>query len=258
MKPAKWLLGVRLVLVLAVLAVVSVAWAVPTHIAVRVLSKDGKFVGDDMGVEVTIKDFESGEVLAEGLVDGGPGDSERILKQPRRRGTPISTERSAKFEATIDIDTPRRIQVVARGPLRVQGASNTVSSTQWVVPGRHLTGGDGWLLELPGFAIEILEPLAGARLSGGSATRIDVDVTPMCGCPITPGGLWDADKYEIRVLLNRGGERVDERSLPYAGKVSRFATEMMLDVGDYEAVVYAFDASNGNTGVATVRFTVSR
>lgn len=37
--------------------------------------------------------------------------------------------------------------------LAQQQSMNFVSSTQWVLPSKHITGGDAWMLELPGFAV---------------------------------------------------------------------------------------------------------
>ena len=38
--------------------------------------------------------------------------------------------------------------------------------TQWVVPGKHITGGDAWMLELPGFVVDVIAPPAPATLKG--------------------------------------------------------------------------------------------
>jgi len=78
-----------------------------------VLAKDAKFIGTGMGgVRVTITDAVSGELLAQGITEGGVGDTERIIEQPRKRGVPLATEDAAAFHATIDIDRPRRVEVL--------------------------------------------------------------------------------------------------------------------------------------------------
>jgi hypothetical protein len=139
----------------------------PTRITVRVLSRDAKFVGTTMGgAHVLIRDAQTGAVLAEGLTRGGTGDTERIMIRDRKRGVPLSTEDAARFDAVVDLREPRLLEVSVSGPAAQRQAAVRVTSSQWVVPGKHLTGGDGWLLELPGFAVDVLGPPAHMALAG--------------------------------------------------------------------------------------------
>lgn len=72
-----------------------------------------------------------------------------------------------------------------------------------------------------------------------------------------PGGMWDANKIEVAALLKHNGKRVGTLPLQYAGTPSRFTgTWTIKEAGAYEAVVYAYDAANGNTGVDRVAFNV--
>jgi len=152
---------------LVVLLTVTPTLAVPTDITVRVRAKDAKFVGDTMGgARVTIRDAETGELLAKGVTTGTTGDTSLIMKIVNPRGKPISDEKAAKFTATIDIDEPRLIEVSAYGPLANLQAANRVSATQWVVPGKHITGGDAWMIELPGFVVDVQAPPLNTKLNG--------------------------------------------------------------------------------------------
>jgi hypothetical protein len=146
-----------------------VAWAAaaqaePTRITVRVLSRDAKFVGTSMGgMRVTIRDADTGEVLAQGLTQGGTGDTQRIMRQDWKRGAALSTEGAARFATTLDLDEPRRVEITAHGPLAQPQSAGSVSVTQWLLPGKHLDQGDGVLLVLPGFAVDVLAPPVHAR-----------------------------------------------------------------------------------------------
>jgi hypothetical protein len=140
-------------------AAAPVAFAVPTEITIRVKTKDAKFLGTSMGgALVTIKDVQTGEMLAKGLTSGGTGNTERIMRTPVARGAPVSDESAAAFTTTLDIDEPRLIEVSAYGPVAELQSANRVSATQWVVPGKHITGGDAWMMELPGFVVNVLAP----------------------------------------------------------------------------------------------------
>jgi hypothetical protein len=47
---------------------------IPTHLEVRVIAKDGKYLGDDIGgALVTIYDVHTQELLARGTTSGGSG-----------------------------------------------------------------------------------------------------------------------------------------------------------------------------------------
>lgn len=231
----------------------TLAQAEPTDITVRVLSKDAKFIGTSMGgMRVTLSDAETGEVLAQGVTEGGTGNTKLLMHEEGGRRAPMADESAAKFAATLDLDTPRLIRATAYGPLGHPASAHSAGATQWVVPGRDLAGGDGWVLELPGFVVELLSPETPVvASSSGKSIALKAKVTMMCGCPITPGGLWDADGYEVTGLLYKDGKKVDETALAYAGETSLFAGDMATPrPGRYELVVYAYDPANGNTGVA--------
>jgi hypothetical protein len=70
---------------IAWLLMVAPAAAEPTQIVVRVISQDGKFVGDHTGgASITLREVKSGRVLARGVTRGGTGDTERIMEASRR------------------------------------------------------------------------------------------------------------------------------------------------------------------------------
>lgn len=245
---------------LALLAAAApAAHAEATPITVRVMSKDAKYIGSSMGgMHIVIRDAHTGAVLAQGLTQGGTGDTKRMMQDPIGRRAPLSDDKSAKFEAMLDLDVPRLIEVEAFGPLAQMQSAHKVTSTQWVVPGRGITGGDGWVLELPGFVVDVLEPPAHVKLTGVKSVGITANVTMMCGCPIEPKGLWDADKYEVKAILYRDGKAAGTFDLKYAGKTSQFAGAIPVDAaGLYDVTVYAYDPANGNTGVDRTTFIAS-
>jgi hypothetical protein len=223
-----------------------------TRVDVRVISKGAKFIGTSMGgAEITIKDADTGELLARGKTTGSTGDTAKIMQQPLKHHDPVSTEDAAVFSTTIDLHEPRRIQFSARGPLAQPQATATVSVTQWVVPGKHITGGDAMTLQMPGFVVDILNPPAHQKLSKSpKPIELKANVTMMCGCPIEPDGLWDANRFTVAAIIKRNGKKIDEVPMHYAGSASQFAAPFNVgDAGPYEITVYAYDPANGNTGV---------
>lgn len=198
------------IITLALLALATPALAVPTPVAVRVLSQGAKFIGDGMGgVEVTLTDVATGRVLQQGKVTGSTGDTARIMPGAPR-GTPMASEGVATFAATLDIKEPTEIRLTVNGPLKPAGTAVSLTTTRWLIPGQPIAG-DGWVVELPGLALT-------ARREGG---RVVADVSMLCGCPIAPGTLWDASRFRIDAWV--GDRRVP---LSFAGQTGRFAGEV--------------------------------
>ncbi len=131
--------------------------AVPTSLVIRAKSKDAKFVGTSMGgALVTVKDSDTGNVLAEGVTAGSTGNTGRIMIEPKTRYGTIS-DGAAKFETSIDISEPVLITIEIDAPL-VTKPDMIKSSTQiWLIPGKDITG-EGIIIEIPGFSVVARAP----------------------------------------------------------------------------------------------------
>ncbi len=230
-------------------ALFASAAAEPTDVSVRVIAKGAKFVGTGMGgVRIVLRDAQTDAILAEGVTAGGTGDTRRIMTDGLNRKDARWTPGAAQFTARLDLSAPTKVRVEATGPLAQAQAAVSVTSEQWVVPGHPIVGGDAWLLELPGFAVDILSPAAHSAASG--EIKIEANVVLMCGCGVSPGGLWDADGYEIKALIYRDGVEAGEVPLGYAGTTSRFEGAFAPDkTGVHRIVVVAYDEETGNTGL---------
>ncbi len=238
--------------ILIVTAAPASVLAKATDITVRVLSRDAKFVGTSMGgARITLRDADTGERLAQGVTTGGTGNTARLMHDDRGRRAELADASAAVFNTTLDLERPRRIEVEAHGPLAQPQAAQTVTATQWV-----LSGGDGWVLELPGFAVDVLAPAAHTGVARDDGpVEVRASVMMMCGCPIRPGGLWDANRYEVAMTVHHDGERMGEIELGYAGQTSRFEGEVPIEgPGVYEVIVHAHDPDTGNTGVDRTTF----
>ncbi len=229
--------------------------AVDTRLVVRVISHDAKIIGSGVGgARVTVTDLETGEVLAEGIQQGSTGDTRAIMVEPRRRGgTVYDTEGSAAFTATLPLAKPTMVEVTAEGPLGTPHAVQRASKTLLLVPGRDVTG-EGVLLELMGFTVQIIEP-AGVIPADDLAVR--ARVTMLCGCPTQPGGMWDSDKIEVIARLLDGERQVAETTLGFAGETSVYqGTFGPQRPGTYQLQILALAPAEANFGVATREITV--
>ena len=207
---------------------------------------------------VIIRDHDTDEILAKGYTEGATGNTKIIMNTPITRGKSISDDTSAKFTATLDIEEPTFIEISAYGPMAQRQSANRVSLTQWIFPGKDISAGDALVLEMPGFVVDILSPPAHLKFGGApQVVNLRANITMMCGCPIKPNGIWDANKFDITAILQRDGEKLEEVKVIYAGEVSQFSANFtILESGTYDIFVYAFDESNGNTGLDRTTFVI--
>ncbi len=247
------------VLVLAVGLLSSTSAAaktMETDITVRALSQGAKFIGSSTGgARITIRDAETGEVLDQGKTAGGTGSTERIMRTKHGRSGVLATEDAAKYSTSLWLEKPRTLEITAFGPLNHTDDANTAAVTQKVLPGKDLTGGDAVRLTIRGFVVDVMQP-ARYRARGNTVSMdVRARVTMMCGCPITPDGLWDANDYQIRLSVRQDGKEVDELPMEYAGRPSHFVRRITLkDAGRFNLMVYAHDPANGNSGYEVVTY----
>jgi hypothetical protein len=76
---------------------------------------------------------------------------------------------------------------------------------------------------------------------------------------VTPGGLWDANKYEVRAIVKHNGVVSSTIPLAFANKASTFdGTLEVTKEGIYELTVYSFDSATGNSGLDKTTFMVTK
>lgn len=234
--------------------------AVPTtRVLVRVTANDGKILGSNVqGARITVRDASTDEILAEGLQEGSTGDT-RLIMGARERGARVfDTEGAAGFLAELKLDRPTRVLVTGEGPLAMPHAMQTTSRSLLVVPGKDILG-DGVILELLGFTVDMESPAAGVRVLAGEQFEVRGTVTMLCGCPTEPGGLWDASDYEIVARAVRGGSVVAEWPMEFSGAESTYETQVQVaQAGPVEIQMIAMDPGKVNFGMATRSLTVSR
>jgi len=229
---------------------VEPAGGTPTTVRVRAVSRDAKILSSAVGgARITIRDEATGAVLAEGFQEGDSGETDAIMVQPRRRHAHVyDTPGAGLFEATLELESPTVVEITAEGPLGYPQATRKVSKTLLLVPGEDVLG-DGILLEIHGFIIELQAPLPAAQLVAGGHLEIRATVRMSCGCPTEPGGLWDADGIRILARLTRDSETLAEAPLSHTGEPSTYSGELPLATpGPADLVVLAVDPAMANFG----------
>lgn len=224
----------------------SVQAPTATRIVTHVVTHDAKLIGSAVGgVRVTIREAATGRILAEGRHDGGTGDTRLIMQEPRKRGQAVFTAGDgAKFETSITLSEPTMVEVTAEGPLNYPDQMARTSKRLWLFPGRDVTG-DGIVLEMHGYVIDLLAPDTTATIGASSKITVRARVRMLCSCPTQPGGMWEVSDLVVRLV--RDGKIYREQKLSYANEASTYAAEFDAP----EAGSYALEVLAANPQAAT-------
>src|SRR5271169_5878126 len=240
---------------IGMLALASTAFgqteAKETKIMIRAIARDAKVIGTHVGgARITVRDVATGEILAQGMEQGGTGDTDVIMKKPHTRGmTVFSAGDASGYLAVLHLDKPTVVEVSAEGPLGNAQATQRSSKTLLLVPGEDVLG-EGILLEIHGFIITPLAPLHDAKVKAGSPFEVRATVTMACGCPTEPDGLWDANKIRVVARLLRDGKVESEIPMTYAGVQNTFHVDVPVTApGPMELQVLALDPGSANFGM---------
>ena len=225
MHGTRWWMGAGLAAL--VVSASPVSAQTRTQVRIRVVAHDAKIIGSGVGgARVWVKNADTGEVLAQGVQSGGTGDTKAIVVDPvTREATIFDSPGAAELTVTLNLDEPTVLEFVGEGPLGFGYAMQRATKRMLVVPGQDLLG-DGVVLDLHGFIVELLEPMSVEQ--GVDEIQLRVRVRMMCGCTLEPAGLWDADRVAVRAQLYGPSGLLREANLAYAGEPNMFAGSLSL------------------------------
>ena len=231
-----------------------------TKVVVRAKAKDAKFIGSSIGgALIIIKDANTGELLAKGLTTGSTGNTTKIMKEPHVRHQGITDDTTAKFEATLLLDEPTFITIQVLAPINAKNAQIEAQTQIWLLPGKHLDG-EGIILEIPGFIIDVISPQRHSRISLANQKEVTIkaNIEMMCGCPITEGGTWDSKQINVQAIIKIDGQLEKTIQLSISDTPSTFVKNLPLEkTGHYEIIITAYNSISGNTGVDKINFLVN-
>lgn len=248
------------ILLFAILFVSLNAFATETKLMVRAKAKDAKFIGSSIGgAHIIVRNTLNGEILAEGNTTGATGNTDLIMRSAHERYTSLTDDNTAGFLAVVDIDAPTFVRVEVISPMNKKNAQVHASTELWLIPGKDILG-DGVVVEIAGFVVDILNPTTHQYISLGalpdSGLEIKANIVMMCGCPISKNGLWDSNVMEVKAMVSKDGQTMDELSLDNPSQNTFTGNLAMTESGYYQITVYAYDAKTGNTGVDTINYVV--
>jgi hypothetical protein len=239
-----------------------------SNITVRVQAKGGKYLGDDIGgASVTIRNSQSGEILASGVTSGGSGSiSDQYLPDasPRAIITPgdppqihwvLADPSTSCFKAKIALDHPAMLEITVYGAKGGLQTAHKAVATAWAVPANDILAD----IEIPGLLVQVIEPTTHLQLPGiGAVVPLKANVAMMCGCPISYGGLWIPSDFDVYAQIhNIGSNEIVIVPLYFSATGVPDIFEGSYQVtrpGFYEATFMAVQKSTGNTGAGQVTF----
>lgn len=236
------------------------AHAEETPISVSVLAGDSTFIGSTMGgAQITIRDKTTGDTLASGLTYGGSGDAAKIMTFPRARDAVLADDDTAKFETSLDIYTPTVVTVTATGPLAQRQSMMTVSKDILLIPGQDYAAGNGIMLELSGFAVDITDPVPNGMLDHSPDTDIFVhaNITKLDGSRLDKGGPWDPSRYQVTTRIYRNSMIGGAAEMVPTKEPGEFVAKLKFQQpGTYSIYVTAFDpvTKEGGSDSTTIVF----
>jgi hypothetical protein len=248
---------------LAALLIALTFWqagATETEVIVRAKAKDAKFIGDSIGgAYVIIRDTANRNILAEGKTSGSTGNTDLIMNAPIQRGRAIADDSTAHYRASVDINEPVFVDIEVLSPFNHRQAQVRASTQIWLIPGRHILG-EGIVLEIPGFIIDVLEPRTHRYLDLASLAdkplRLQANIVMMCGCTIDKGGVWDSEQIIVRGVLKRNGQPFSDVEMTLVETNLFEGDAAIRTAGNYELTISAYNPTSGNTGVDKVNFVV--
>lgn len=246
---------------LALFAFCANTFATETKVMIRAKAKDAKFIGSSLGgAHIIVRNTLNGSILAEGNTEGSTGNTDLIMRTAHNRYAQIADDKTAGFLAVIDIDEPTFVRIEVTSPTNKKNAQIHASTELWLLPGKDILG-DGVVVEISGFIIDILQPNTHQYIPleavSGSGLQIKANIVMMCGCPIQKDGLWDSNLMEVKAMVQKDGVAYGEITLDNPEQNIFEGILEVKETGYYQITVYAYNPKTGNTGVEKINYIIS-
>lgn len=234
--------------------------AAETKVIVRAKAKDAKFIGSSLGgAHIIVRNKLNQKILAEGNTTGSTGNTDLIMKTPKVRGNSITDDQTGGFVATVDIEEPTFVTIEVISPLNSRQAQAVASTELWLIPGKNILG-EGIILEIPGYIIDILKPRTHQYIALNTIKDkpflFQANIVMMCGCVIEKGGVWNSDEIEVKGILKKDGKLVKNIDMSWVSTNLFEGNYPISTPGNYELTLYAYHEKTGNTGVDKVNYVV--
>lgn len=226
-----------------------------TDFVVTVKARDAKFIGSSAGgAQITIRDRNTGDIIASGITYGGTGDTASIMADSRARDAVLVNEDTAKMQFSLELWEPTPVTITATAPFGQPQSLVSVSEDTVLIPGMDYTSGNGIMLELPGFAVDLLSPVPNQTMPFDPEVPFEIraNVMKLCGCKIADGTPWPPERYKVEARIYKDDLFITSIEMPYAGQPGIYGTNLKVPLsGSYRILVTAFDPATKEAGMDT-------
>ena len=234
-----------------------------TTVLVRVVAHGAMVLGRDVGgARVSITDVETKQVLASGIQEGEAGDQNQIMRTPHlmEESVVYSSRPAAAFKTTLELRRPTLVEVAAEGPLAYPASMRRTAKTILLIPGQDLTG-DGIVLHLNGYIVQIEHPKAGEPLFAKEDVKLKASVRTLSGTLVRPHGDWDSRKIRIYGELLIGDRIVERLQMFYSNDTGTFDSPFFVPMdreapGGITLRVIAADVAAGNFSMGEAEYPI--
>lgn len=229
------------------------------NIKITVRAQDAGIIGNEVGgAYIIMRDRRNGDVLAEGVTAGDSGDAKKIMGATARDAV-LSSDTSADFQFSLAILEPLPVTVTARAPL-VQGQSEiTASHDMILIPGQDYSTGDGILINVPGFIVNISEPAVAKTIKHdpNKTTDLRVHVAKLSGDAVgAKDGPWPESRYKVQAHIFKESVFATSAALTYGNEPGLFTAKLKMPLpGTYRVIVSAFDPLTKESGIDSTTIT---
>lgn len=256
----KYLLSSLASLTLLCTALATSAHAAETNFSISVKSKDAMFIGESVGgAHIIVRDKRDGDILVEGNTTGGSGDRSKIMTGSHERDAIITNDTNAKFEFALDLYRPTPVTIEVSGPYAQGQALAKASADYLLIPGKDYTAGNGIIVEIPGFIVDVLNPPVNrkAKFNKDGTLPLEVNVTKLCGCHIDKGLPWPPERYQVEASIYRGDVLLATIPMEKQTQASLYAANLKFqEPGTYMVTVTAFDSKTLEGGMDSTTITL--
>ncbi len=229
------------------------------NIKITVRAQDGRIVGNGVGgAYVIMRDRRNGDVLAEGVTAGDSGDVKTIMSATARDAV-LGSDTSADFEFSLAVLEPLPVTVSARAPLAQGQSEVTANHDMILIPGQDYSTGDGILITVPGFMVDIAEPAVAKTIKHDpeKTTALRVHVAKLSGDAVgAKDGPWPADRYKVQAHIFKESVFVTSAALTYGNEPGLFSAKLKMPLpGTYRVIVSAFDPLTKESGIDSTTIT---
>lgn len=224
-----------------------------TNFVVTVKARDGQFIGTAAGgARIMIRDRRTGDVIAGGNTFGHSGDTDILMADSHKRDAVLLSSNSARYEFSLEFWEPTPVTITATAPLAQPQSEVTVSEDMILIPGKDYTSGNGIMLEIPGFAVDVTSPIPNQKfkLTPKNPVTIEANVMTLSGDLIEKGTPWPPERYEVEVHVYKDNLFITTMKLPYSGEPGIYSANLEIPMaGIYRLLVTAYDPKTKEAGM---------